>query len=466
MSRTSRVKLRAGERQLLLLIGDLTAAIVGAGIALILWGQLDFLGPTTEFVRTRAPWFVFLPFLWPVFMVNLYDVHRASSWRTTLRGVIYAGVATGFVYLIVFFLQEGSIARRAILYFLTITVTLTLLWRRIYISVFTAPTFMRRVLVVGAAGGGKSLLAASNSIEPRPFELVGLVDDNAEKHGLEVEGSTVMSSNGDLLGLAEREAVTDIVVAIQGPISGILFQELLDAQERGIDIVQMPVFYEELFGRVPIRHLESDWILRSFVDQVRVSRAYILVKRFVDIVGAIAGVIVVLVVLPWACLAILIDTGRPIFFTQVRLGQRGKQYKIVKLRTMKKDAESEGEALWAADKDPRITRVGRFLRRTFIDELPQFWNVLKGEMSLVGPRPERPELVKQLEEEVPFYRARLLVKPGISGWAQVNYSKGASIEGSENKLEYDLYYIKHRGIVMDTWIILRTIGSVFGFRGI
>lgn len=279
MIKTSRIGLRSGERQLLLLIGDIAAAMVGAWIALVLWGQLDYLGPTSEFVRTRAPWFIFLPLLWPIFMVNLYEVHRASSWRATLRGVFFAAAAAGVVYLIVFFIQEGSIARRAILYFLTFTVTLTLVWRWTYIRVFTAPGFMRRVLVVGAGEGGKALLTASNSLEPRPFELVGLIDDNPDKQGQEIEGTRVIGTNGDLLGMAQEEGVTDIVVAIQGPIGGEMFQALLDAQEKGIEVVQMPVLYEELFGRVPIRHLDADWILRSFVDQVRVSRAYALAKR-------------------------------------------------------------------------------------------------------------------------------------------------------------------------------------------
>lgn len=466
MSGTSRLGLRAGERQLLLLVGDIAAAIVGAIVALILWGQLDFLGPTAEFVRTRAPWFVLIPLLWPIFMVNLYDVHRAGSWRATLRGVLFAAAGAGVVYLIVFFIQEGSIARRAILYFLALTVILTLVWRWIYIRVFTAPTFMRRVLIVGAGEGGKALLASSNLLDPKPFELVGLIDDNPEKQGQEIEGTQVVGAKGDLLGLAQREGVTDIVVAIQGPISSEMFQALLDAQENGMDIVQMPVLYEELFGRVPIQHLDSDWILRSFVDQVRISRAFALAKRSVDIVGAAIGLLAGMLILPWACLAILIESGRPIFFTQGRMGKGGEHYDIVKLRTMLKDAEPEGIAVWATEEDPRVTRVGRILRKTFIDEIPQFWNVLKGDMSLVGPRPERPEFVHQLEGEIPFYRARFLVKPGVSGWAQVNYLKGASFEGSAEKLEYDLYYIKHRGIVMDAWIILRTIGSVFGFRGV
>jgi len=170
--------------------------------------------------------------------------------------------------------------------------------------------------------------------------------------------------------------------------------------------------------------------------------------------------------LPWISLAILLESGTPILFRQARLGRGGQSFKVLKVRTMQKDAEADGEAHWAEERDPRTNLVGRVLRRTHLDEFPQFWNVFTGQMSLVGPRPERPELVKELERQIPFYRARLLVKPGITGWAQVNYGKGASVEGSAEKLEYDLYYIKHRGWLLDLWIILRTIGRVVGLQGV
>ncbi|MGA9531853.1 MAG: sugar transferase, partial [Anaerolineales bacterium] len=224
--------------------------------------------------------------------------------------------------------------------------------------------------------------------------------------------------------------------------------------------------YEELLSRLPIDHLEADWILRSFVDQIRVSGMYQLTKRLIDIAGAMVGITAFLLMLPWVAIAILIETGRPIFFRQARLGRGGKIFYVLKLRTMQQDAEADGRAHWAQEGDPRATTIGRLLRAAHIDEAPQFWNVLTGEMSLVGPRPERPELVEELEQEIPFYRARLLVKPGITGWAQVNYGKGASIEGSAEKLEYDLYYIKHRGLLLDMWIVLRTIGAVVGLQGV
>jgi lipopolysaccharide/colanic/teichoic acid biosynthesis glycosyltransferase len=247
---------------------------------------------------------------------------------------------------------------------------------------------------------------------------------------------------------------------------GEMFQAVLDAQERGLNVTRMPVAYEEILGRLPINHLESDWLLRSFVDELRVPTVYRIQKRVMDFIGGAAGVLVYLLIFPWVALAIMIESGRPVLYLQPRLGQGGRPFNVVKFRTMHQDAEADGEAHWAMEGDPRTTKIGKLLRKMHIDEFPQFWNVVRGQMSLVGPRPERPELVAELEKSIPFYRARLLTKPGITGWAQVNYGKGASIQGSAEKLEYDLYYIKHRSITLDHWILLRTVGSVFGFRGV
>ncbi|OFV81494.1 MAG: hypothetical protein A2W26_00510, partial [Acidobacteria bacterium RBG_16_64_8] len=370
------------------------------------------------------------------------------------------------VYLAAYFLQEGSLVRRGIVYFIAATVLLTLVWRAVYIRVFTAPAFLRRVVIVGAGLGGRTLLRLFNNLSPRPFVLVGLIDDDTAKQGQVIEGVPVLGDNTRLLQIVDQEAVSDLIVAIQGTMNGAMFQALLDAQQRGVDISRMPVVYEELLGRVPIHHLESDWILRSFVDEVRVSSLYLLAKRLMDVVGGLVGVLALGFLLPWIAMAILLESGRPVFFMQTRLGQGGRIYRVVKFRTMRQNAESDGQAQWAKAGDTRTTRIGAILRRMHVDEFPQFWNVLRGDMSLVGPRPERPELVAELEKSIPFYRARLLAKPGVSGWAQVSYGKGASVEGSAEKLEYDLYYIKHRSLMLDLWIVLRTFGSVFGLRGV
>jgi len=278
-------------------------------------------------------------------------------------------------------------------------------------------------------------------------------------------GLDVLGDSGDILKVIDDWRVSDIIVAISGEMRGRMFQALLDSQEHGIEITRMPVAYEELFGRVPIKILETDWMLRSFVDQTRVNSFFELLKRIIDIIGGVIGTIFTLLLLPVIGLAIIIDDGLPIFYSQVRSGKGDQRYTIYKFRTMRRDAEADGRPKWAKEDDHRATKVGLLLRKTHFDELPQFLNVLRGEMSIIGPRAERPELVEHFQKYVPFYRARLLVKPGITGWAQINYGYAATIEETIVKLEYDLYYIKHRNPILDFVIFMRTPSTVFGFRG-
>ncbi len=459
--------LRNEERRAILILGDLLASSLATFFALTLWAQFDWLGFSWDFIVERASWFILLPPIWVLLMTNLYNMQRAGSWRETIRGVLIAAAGGVILYLVVYFSsQPGSLPRRGVLYFLGLAVGMTLLWRWVYLRIFTAPAFLRRVLIVGAGNAGRTLYSAIKSIETPPFHTLGFVDDDADKQGAVIDGLRVMGNHASLLELIDAQAATDLIVAIQGPMSGEMFQALLDAQEHGIQITRMPVAYEELLERLPIHHLESDWLLRSFVDELSVSSFYLLVKRLIDITGGLVGILVFCLSYPWVALAILMESGRPILFTQERSGQGGRSFSILKYRTMFQNAEADGVARWAKNGDPRTTRVGIVLRKTHLDEFPQFLNVLLGDMSLVGPRPERPELITELEEQIPFYRARLLVKPGIGGWAQINGGKLASVEGSAEKLEFDLYYIKHRSVLLDLWIVIRTIGSIVGFKGV
>ena len=259
--------------------------------------------------------------------------------------------------------------------------------------------------------------------------------------------------------------MSDIIVCITGKLNPSAFQRLLEAQEQGVVITRMPVAYEEMMGRVPILLLEADWILRSFVDQARTSSFYNIFSRLIDLIAGLIGFLTLIVVAPLIALAIYVEDGRPIIFEQTRAGRGGEPFRIMKFRSMRKDAEKDGVPQLAKENDDRATKVGRVLRKTHLDEWLQFINVLRGEMSMVGPRPERPELVEEFQEEIPFYRARLLAKPGITGWAQIHFDYAATMEELVMKMEYDLYYIKHRTIWMDIVIILRTFAAVFGFRG-
>ena len=460
-------QLRQGERRTILVAGDFLMATLALVISLYYWASSSRWLTGMEFLERRpAIWFYLLPLIWIFLMVELYDMHRAVDFGQTVRGVITAaGIGLG-IYLLFYFTSEpNSLPRRGIASFLISVVILTLLWRWIFIRIFTAPTLMRRVLLVGGGRTGELLLAIINDLWPPPFFLVGIIDDDPDKMDTSIEGLTVIGNHQNLLEVIKELNISDVIVAISGEMQGGMFQTLLDAQAAGVEITRMPVMYEELLGRVPIRLLEADWILRSFVDEARVSGFFIVGKRLLDILGGLIGSLIVLLLLPFITLAIVLDDGRPIFYSQTRSGRGGHLYSIIKFRTMRNDAEADGQPQWAKEDDERATRIGRILRRTHLDELPQFFNVLRGEMSLVGPRAERPELVELFQKHVPFYRARLMVKPGITGWAQINYGYASTIDETIVKLEYDLYYIKHRNLLMDIMIILRTPATMLGLRG-
>lgn len=469
MLRRTGLRLRPAEMRTLLMLVDLLLAYVALLAGLMIWASADpFLDFSLEFIERRVPtWFFFLPLLWIVALIDLYDPHRARSLRRVLRGVLVAGFlgVIGYALFFIAYPTPEFLPRLGVGYFLIGAAILTLLWRLFFIRIFTDPSNLRRVLVVGAGRAGVTLMEVYRKIMPPPFIMVGFIDDDPRKIGKEFHGFNVIAGSKHLLRLISEHDISDLVVAISGEMRGEMFQSLLDAQERGVVIMHMPRVYEELLGRVPIHHLDSDWVIRSFVDDLRVSGFYEGAKRVLDVVFGVVGMLVFLLMLPFIALAIVIDSGMPIFYKQNRLGRGGREFMIYKLRTMRQDAERDGGAKFAAQNDPRITRVGNFLRKTRLDEFPQFLNVISGEMSLIGPRAERPEWVTHFEKSIPFYRARLLVKPGISGWAQVNYGYTDSEEDTAVKLEYDLYYIKHRNLLMDLDIVLRTVGTMLRFKG-
>lgn len=463
----SPIRLRLRERRILLLVVDILMGVIALVVALLFWSYAD-IGQnfSLSFLQRTPAWFFLLPLLWPLLIAGIYEEHHARSWEQTLRGIFLAAIIGLGLYTLVYFSSEPkSLPRRGVAIFILSVSVLELFWRYGYIRIFSAPKFMQRVLLIGGGETGKIILRILNSLTTKPFILVGIVDDDPEKIGTTIEGYEVIGGSECLNATITDLNITDLIVAISGQMQGNMFQALLDAQEIGTDIVRMPVVYEDLLNRVPIRYLEAEWILRSFVDQTRVDVFYEMAKRLLDILGGLVGEIMLLIMLPFIAIAILIDNGRPIFYKQVRMGRGGVNYQIFKFRTMRQDAEPDGLPQWAEENDQRATRIGRLLRKTHLDEFPQFINVLRGEMSLVGPRAERPELVLWFQQHVPFYRARLLVKPGITGWAQVNQDYASTIDETIEKLEYDLYYIKHRSLLMDIRVLLRTPAMMLGLRG-
>jgi exopolysaccharide biosynthesis polyprenyl glycosylphosphotransferase len=471
------LRLRPSEQRTILLVGDLIASAGAMFLALYIWYEYSLyrlidsgLTPAraARLLEIKVPfWFYLLPLVWLLLMVDSYETHTAASWRKTLRGIAVAPIVGLLGYSVLFTINQdpNSLPRIGVGMFLVLASLLTLGWRGIYIRLYTSSGLMRRVLIIGAGKAGHSLADIYRRLNPPPFNLIGYIDDDPGKQAKLFHDFRVFGSSEKLLDIIEDMNISDIVVAINGEIKGETFQTILDTQERGIEVTRMPIMYEELTQRVPVEHLESDWVIRSFVDQVRVSGVYELFKRLMDIFGGLAGLLVFSIIFPLTAFAIIVESGFPIFYSQERLGKGGRLFRIYKFRSMLQNAEEDGEARPTLINDPRVTRVGNFLRRTRLDEMPQFLSVLTGEMSLVGPRAERPELVAQFQKQIPFYRARLLVKPGLTGWAQINYGYVVTVKETVVKLEYDLYYIKHRTLGMDFNIVLRTIGTVLRRTG-
>ena len=462
------VRLRQTEKRSTLLIGDFIIAIFSLLLALYIWSKgPEWLNFSWAFLQERVPfWFYLMPVIWLVLLSDTYSTQRLIERRRTFQTISIAAGVSIVAYLVLFFLlPANSLPRRGVAVFIVSTFVLTILWRAIYIRTFTAPLFMRRVLIIGAGRSGTRLANIINNLWPPPFQLVGMVDDDPLKLNTIIEGVRVLGTSHDMFSLIQEHDVTDLIFAITGEMGHEVTQNLLIAEEQGIEVTSMATMYEDLLGRIPITLLQPDWILRSFVDQSHIGGFFELGKRLLDIFGGLVGCLLLVITVIFFAPIILLESGRPVFYTQVRLGRNGKPYNMLKYRTMKQDAEKDGVARPAAINDERATRFGRFLRKTHLDELPQFFNVLRGEMSLVGPRSERPELVDELQSHIPFYRARLFVKPGLTGWAQVNYGYASNVETNAVKLEYDLYYIKRRTILLDITVLFRTIWTVIGLRG-
>lgn len=493
--RTSPLRLNPREHRTVLFFGDLLMGVASVFAAIETWVQYVQYLVTSESTRimenallsgrvieaARAQelaersintsvnvpvWFYLLPLIWVVLLIESYEPHIAGSGRRTTRGIAIAALLGLIAFSLLFITrQETDLPRIGVGAFLVYASILTLIWRMLFIRIYKRTGQLRRILLVGAGRAGNTLAELYQSLGTRSFNIIGYVDDDVKKVGKTFHGLPVLGTSEQLLELIDAYRISDIVVAINGEIMGTTFQNILDAQEIGVDVTRMPILYEEMTSRVPIHHLESDWIIRSFVDGLSVSGFYELSKRLMDILGGIVGLLILLVFLPFLAIAIYFDSGLPIIYSQPRLGRGRTTFTIYKFRSMRRKNEKSDNTEDVPGDSSRVTRVGKFMRMTRIDELPQFWNILRGDMSLVGPRAEIPKLVEEYQKQVPFYRARLLVKPGLTGWAQINFGYVATVEETSIKLEYDLYYIKHRTFTMDLQIILRTISTVLRRTG-
>ncbi len=458
----SQSRLRLSEHRMFLGVGDLVTsgcAVVGA---LWLWSVVAGDQLTPEYAVDRAGWLI-LVVPWLVLLQGASHPTVAFSIRSTAGvGLRAVAVIVGLYLAMYVFLPPDLLPRLVLLYFVGLAFGLTLAWRSLYIRVFTRDRHRYRIAILGTGPAARFIADAIAKMAPQTVVVAFVADRDLRSD--EPLGLPEVSGARGLRGLLAEQHIAELVLAPTGEISPELLRAVVQAQEAGVEVVRLETVYEQLLRRIPINYLQPDWVLTSLVDAMRYQDASRVAKRMLDILGGCVGCVIFLCLLPFLGLAIWLDSGGPVLFRQERVGLGDRPFRLLKFRTMARDAEPDGPR-WADDRDHRATRLGLILRRSRLDEVPQFVNVLLGEMSLVGPRPERPEFVEELEELIPFYRTRLLVRPGLTGWAQVNYRYGNSVADSATKLEYDLYYIKHRTLLFDLGIAMRTVKTVLMFAG-
>lgn len=332
---------------------------------------------------------------------------------------------------------------------------------RIVCSAHTDARFSRRVIVLGVGERAKQIENLRRASDRQGITLVGFVDIGIDSQVVS-EAKTIRPTV-PLRTLAERFAAEELVVAIDDRRKGLPVDEILDCKMHGIRILDEATFLERQLGKIRLDALHPSGVI--FADgftQAVMRRGE---KRLFDLVASLILLTITLPIMLVTALLIFLESGAPIFYTQQRVGLRGRCFSVIKFRSMRQDAEVDGKAVWASKEDSRVTRIGKFIRKTRIDELPQLLNVLKGDMSFVGPRPERPQFVEELARAIPYYDLRHHVKPGITGWAQVSYPYGSSIKDSREKLQYDLYYLKNYSVFLDVNILLQTIQVILWGKG-
>lgn len=317
-----------------------------------------------------------------------------------------------------------------------------------------------RVLILGTGLRARSLAQQIWSQHEFPYRVVGFVDEVPS--AFPSDDPLVLGARSDLRRLLQEHRVDRIVVSLSDRRGSLPVDELLQAKLTGVRVEDAATMYERITGKILIDDIKPSWLI--FSDGFRASRLTRTMKRGFDILVATIGLILAAPLMALTALAVRLDSPGPVFYCQERVGKNGRPFTLSKFRSMRVDAE-QGTPIWAKDKDDRVTRVGRFIRMTRLDEMPQLWNVLRGDMSCVGPRPERPFFVEQLAAQVPFYNTRHVVRPGVTGWAQVKYRYGASVEDAREKLRYDLYYIKHQSIMFDFTILIDTVKVVLFRQG-
>ena len=458
-------RLRFNERTFLLLLAE--AIVVFGAICAAVYlrlgsedGRLELFSHQGLIKAGVATFFCLIAF----YLFDLYDFIVMHDRRELVLRLIQAlGLAWIALALCFYAFPQLMLGRGISLIALPLALTLMVSWRVSIHWFLGHPGIGERILIVGS---GNQAVEVAREVLDRPdagYRIAGFVGTDTELLGKSLINPRVIALTSELDKVVEREGIDRIVVAMGERRGHLPTDELLRLSLAGkVSIEEGASFYERVTGRVSLNMIRPSWLI--FSSRGRQARLSGLVRNAVHRLVALIGAILSLPLVGLTAILIKLDSRGPIFYRQERVGQNGQPFMLIKFRSMRVDAEQAGP-VWAQKRDDRATRLGRIIRKMRIDEIPQFWNILRGDMNFVGPRPERPHFVAQLAREIPYYEQRHLIPPGLTGWAQIKYPYGASLNDARQKLQYDLYYIKNQSLLLDAIILFETIKIILFGRG-
>ena len=446
----------------LFLLGSEALLIVAVMWATLAWQRASLGGPVAPMFGVVFAAVVLCQF--SLYSRDLYVPSRTKPTRESFVRILQAiGVAAGLIVVVNLLVPEWRLAGGAIIGALVVLPFALMLWRGVCTRLLKSRPFDRKVFLVGGSRLAEDLVATLNAEPDIAYAIAARLPEfrNGTPAALPVESRR--ASDDSLLAFVRQARINHVVIALDDSRGKLPFDELLRCKFSGVKIEDGLSFYERITGRVHLDALKPSWLIFSDgFGRPRVTSAF---KRLFDVVGSLIGLMLIAPLSLVIAALIKLDSPGPILYRQERVGEGGRPFTLLKLRSMRQDAEAATGPVWATDGDHRATRLGKWLRKFRVDELPQMVNVLRGEMSFVGPRPERPCFVEDLKSAIPYYGLRHAVKPGITGWAQVRYRYGSNVKDTIEKLQYDLYYIKNVSVLLDATILVQTVRTVLLGRG-
>ncbi len=463
MNKYKGIHFEISERKILLRVFDVISVLFSLYVVGIVFKFNYFNISTTNFYWTIVLG-LYLNILGAVF--EMYNLQVASNQFQINRSIILTASTTVLIYLLTpIYTPELPSNRIQILFFFLAILLALFLWRFFYVKFLASHRFLKKVILICDKNQVKELVDGLENADPH-YKVMGYVNSDSENSISATKPDLKKIAIDELDFFVKENSVSEIVIASQKTdgITVNLYNQLIHLLENGYIIREYTQVYETITQRIPVQYVSRDFYRYFPFSRSNQNHLYLLVVRILEVLISLVGLSLGILLLPLIFIGNILGNRGELFYHQERIGKNGKIFQIVKFRTMVKNAEKEG-AVFATVNDSRITPFGKFLRKSRIDEFPQFLNILNGEMAVIGPRPERPFFVNEIAQVMPFYETRHVIKPGLTGWAQVNYAYGETINDSLIKLQYDLYYIKHRSIFLDINIMFKTFSTVLFYRG-